>query len=262
VVNRVYGANYTLFFAFRQSDFSNPPLKFRKNRVLCRVRETILRKGFPEIFITATTFYGGSFDPPHSGHLGIALSALDSGRTNRVLFAPAFDPPHKSGHCRAPFADRLAMVKLLIGNRPGLEACDIEERLALSPSYTCEVLAALRRERPGERIQLLIGGDSLLALHTWGHAEELVGEYEILTYPRRGETPDAAALALHWPPRTVRKLLAGLLPGEFFEISSTNIRNGVAKQDKMRHINSEATERVEEYIRQHHLYEKRILNGK
>lgn len=212
--------------------------------------------------MTATAFYGGSFDPPHSGHLGIALSALASGRTDRVLLAPAFDPPHKPGHSRAPFADRLAMVKLLIDGHPGLEACDIEERLALSPSYTCEVLAALRRERPGERLQLLIGGDSLLALHTWGRAAELVEEYEILTYPRRGETPDAAVLGRHWPPQTVQKLLAGLLPGEFFEISSTNIRNGVAKQDKMSHINSGTIKRVEEYIRQHHLYETGILNGK
>lgn len=212
--------------------------------------------------MTATAFYGGSFDPPHSGHLGIALSALASGRTDRVLFAPAFDPPHKPGRSRAPFADRLAMVELLIGGHPGLEACGIEERLALSPSYTCEVLAALRRERPGERLQLLIGGDSLLALHTWGRAAELVESYEILTYPRRGETPDAAALGRHWPPQTVQKLLAGLLPGEFFEISSTNIRNNVAKQDKMSHINSGTTKRVEEYIRQHHLYETGILNGK
>jgi len=154
------------------------------------------------------------------------------------------------------------MVKLLIGDHPGLEACDIEERLALSPSYTCDVLAALRKERPGERIQLLIGGDSLLALHTWGRAAELVETYEILTYPRRGETPDAATLSRHWPPQTVQKLLAGLLPGEFFEISSTNIRNDVAKQDKMSHINSGTTKRVGEYIRQHHLYETRIFNGK
>ena len=204
--------------------------------------------------MTATAFYGGSFDPPHSGHLGIAQSALDSGRTNRVLLAPAFDPPHKPGRCRAPFADRFAMVKLLIEGRSGLEACDIENRLRLSPSYTCDVLDALRRERPGERIQLLIGGDSLLALHTWGRAAELAEEYEILTYPRRGETPDAAALSPHWPPRMVEKLIAGLLPGEFFEISSTKIRNDVAKQDEMSHINSGTTQRVEEYIRQHHLY--------
>lgn len=206
--------------------------------------------------MTATAFYGGSFDPPHSGHLGIAQSALASGRTNRVLLAPAFDPPHKPGRRRASFADRLAMVKLLIEGRPGLEACDIENRLRLSPSYTCDVLAALRRERPGERIQLLIGGDSLLALHTWGRAAELVENYEILTYPRRGETPDAAALSRHWPPRTVEKLLAGLLPGEFFEISSTKIRNDVAKPDEMSHINNGTTQRVEEYIRQHHLYER------
>ena len=60
-----------------------------------------------------TAFYGGSFDPPHLGHLGIAKQALASGKTARVLFVPAFDPPHKSGGKRAPFADRLAMTRLL-----------------------------------------------------------------------------------------------------------------------------------------------------
>jgi len=205
--------------------------------------------------MTATAFYGGSFDPPHLGHLGIAQSALDSGRTDRVLLAPAFDPPHKPGRCRASFPDRLAMVRLLVAGHPGLEVCDIEGRLALAPSYTCDVLNALERERPGEHIQLLIGGDSLLALHTWGHAKELAERYEILTYPRRGKTPDAAALSRFWPPDIAGKLLSGVLPGDFFEISSTKIRNSVAKQRQMRHINSGTTERVEEYIRKHHLYE-------
>ncbi len=204
--------------------------------------------------MTATAFYGGSFDPPHSGHLGIALQALDAGRTDRVLLAPAFDPPHKSGSGRASFADRLAMVKLLIGDRPGLEACDIERRLRLSPSYTYKVLCALRRERPGERIQLLLGGDSLAMLHTWGFAKELAEEYEILTYPRQGEMTDAARLARHWPPKIVEKLLNGVLPGAFFKISSSRIRNDVAKQPKTGHINSETEKLVAEYIRKHQLY--------
>lgn len=220
------------------------------------------RKRVRKIHMTATAFYGGSFDPPHTGHLGIALAALASGRTDRVLLAPAYDPPHKIGHSRASFADRFAMVKLLAAGNPGLEACGIESRLALSPSYTVDVLDALRRERPGERIQLLIGGDSLLALHTWGRARKLVEEYEILTYPRQGETPDAATLSRHWPPEIVEKLLSGLLPGGFFEISSTGIRNIVAKRPEMRHINSGTTERVEEYIRKHHLYETRIVNDR
>ena len=204
--------------------------------------------------MTATAFYGGSFDPPHKGHLGIALGALKSGRTRRVLFAPAYDPPHKHGKKRAPFADRLAMVKLLIAGHPGLEACDIESRLALHPSYTIEVLAALERERPGERLQLLIGSDSLRQLHSWARAGELAERYEILTWPRPGERIDPEELARFWPPRIVKKLLSGVLSGNFFEISSTGIRNDVAKQREMYHINRGITPEVWEYIRSKQLY--------
>lgn len=204
----------------------------------------------------STAFYGGSFDPPHLGHLGIAKQALASGKTGRVLFVPAFDPPHKSGRRRAPFADRLAMTKLLVEGEKGLDVSDIEGRLGLRPSYTCAVLSALERERAGERFQLLIGSDSLLSLHEWAHATELVQKYEILTYPRKGELPIAKELARFWPPELLEKLLAGILRGNFFEISSTKIRNDVAKMHRMRHINNWTVRCVEEYIRENHLYEQ------
>lgn len=201
-------------------------------------------------------FFGGSFDPPHLGHLGVALAAAASGRTDRVLLAPAYLPPHKAGRRRAPYADRLEMVRLLAGSRPALEPCDIEGRLRLVPSYTFDVLEALSRERPGNRIQLLIGGDSLMTLHEWYRAGELAERYEILTYPRPGFAPSEAALSRFWPAETVRKLLAGILPGSFFEISSTNVRISMAKARKMEHINHEVPEVIEEYIRRRHLYEE------
>ena len=99
------------------------------------------------------------------------------------------------------------MTRLLAEGQPGIEVSDIEGRLGLHPSYTFAVLSALEKERPGERLQLLIGGDSLLSLHEWAHASELAERYEILTYPRRGELPVAAELARFWPPQTVKKLL-------------------------------------------------------
>lgn len=201
-------------------------------------------------------FFGGSFDPPHLGHLGVALAAAASGRTDRILFAPGYLPPHKTGRRRAPFADRLAMVKLLISGHEELEVCDIEGRLQLIPSYTIDVLARLAQERPADRLQLLIGGDSLMSLHEWRRAEELVDLYEILTYPRPGITPDEAALARIWPEKTARKLAAGIIPGSFFEISSTNIRKSMAKAPNTNHINNAVPEAVEEYIRHHHLYQE------
>lgn len=201
-------------------------------------------------------FFGGSFDPPHLGHLGVALAAAASGKTDRVLFAPAFLPPHKTGRRRAPFADRLAMVKLLIDGHEKLEACDIEGRLRLVPSYTIDVLARLAQERPADRLQLLIGGDSLMSLHEWRCAEELVNSYEILTYPRPGIPLDAEQLARFWSKENAEKLTAGIIPGSFFEISSTNIRKSMAKKTNMEHINNAVPEAVGEYIRRHHLYQE------
>lgn len=200
-------------------------------------------------------YYGGSFDPPHSGHLGVARAAVASGRTDRVLFAPAFVPPHKVNSERASFRDRCNMVKLLIGGEPGFALCDIEGRLKLTPSYTIDVLAAAEHELK-QPVQLLIGGDSLRDLHLWHRAEELVRRHEILTYPRRGEMPEAGELDRHWPPELARKLRSGILDGSFFEISSTNVRNSMAKLTGTVHINSGVPESIEEYIRQHNLYRR------
>ena len=173
-------------------------------------------------------FFGGSFDPPHAGHLGAARGALAAGRCRSVVWVPAYAPPHKAGRQRAPFAERLRMVEMLIRGEPGMFVSRIEDELRLDPSYTIDVLKAWR-QRCGEAPALLIGADSLLELHTWFHASELAEEWEILTYPRRGSPVDSGKLAAHWPPETVRKLLAGVLPGEFFEISSTELRKSMVK---------------------------------
>ncbi len=191
-----------------------------------------------------TFFFGGSFDPPHSGHLGAANGALKTGRAEHILWAPAFAPPHKTGWERAPFADRLAMVRMLTAGDARHEPCDFEWRLRRTPSYTLDVLRLLRRERP-ELTGLLIGADSLLELHTWHKPEALIAEFEILTYPRNGYSTTTEALARHWPPETVKKLLAGLLPGNFFDVSSTRLRRDGETPD---------APAVREYCRRHALY--------
>ena len=102
------------------------------------MKENILKK---EKIITA--FFGGSFDPPHAGHLAVARGALNSGACNHVLWAPAFAPPHKLNARRAPFADRMEMVKLLIKNECSMSVSDIEAQIAKKPSYTIDILLEL-----------------------------------------------------------------------------------------------------------------------
>ena len=178
-----------------------------------------------------TAFFGGSFDPPHPGHLGVALGALNSGRCSCVLWVPAYAPPHKQGLERAPFETRIRMVSDLIAEQTAMQVSDIEKRLALDPSYTIKVLEHAKAEIDGE-IALLIGADSLAQLHTWHCAHELVEEYQILTYPRNTVCVDEEYLKQYWNTSECRKLLSGVLDGKFFEISSTEIRKKMAKNAK------------------------------
>ncbi|MCQ2379779.1 MAG: nicotinate (nicotinamide) nucleotide adenylyltransferase [Victivallaceae bacterium] len=196
----------------------------------------------------ASAFFGGSFDPPHSGHLAVALAALASGRCDFVRWVVGACPPHKPDARRAPFADRLAMVGLLTQGRDDMAPSDLELSLPSGrPTYTIEALAAYEK-RYGERCALLIGADSLVQLHTWKRAGELVANYEIITYPRQGARVDRDALRSHWDDATAGRLADSVLDGELFDVSSTEIRGGVAG------TGLPADEAVAKYIGEHGLY--------
>ena len=202
-----------------------------------------------------TAFFGGSFDPPHLGHLALARAALASGVCDRVMWVPAYSPPHKRMRERAPFADRLAMVELMIRDEPGMTANDIERRLALDPSYTIDVMAALERENPDTELVLLVGGDSLLELHLWYRAEELAERYFVVTYPRSDPDEVRSRILAVWPRETAEKLLSGVLDGKIFEISSTEIKKKMAKFPGRGDINSGAlADAVIGYCRRRGLY--------
>ena len=204
---------------------------------------------------SVTAFFGGSFDPPHLGHLALAHAALAAGVCDRVLWVPAYSPPHKRTSERAPFADRLAMVELMIRDEPRMVSSDIEQRLALDPSYTIDVMAALEREEPDTTFILLVGGDSLLDLHLWYRAGELVNRYFVVTYPRSDPAEVRARISAVWPRETAEKLLSGVLDGKIFEISSTEIKKKMAKFPGRSDINSGAlADAVIEYCRRRRLY--------
>ena len=206
-----------------------------------------------------TAFFGGSFNPPHAGHLGVASGAINSGSCSKVIWVPSWSQPHKQDRKAAPFEHRLAMVDLLIENTPGMASSDLENRLKLQPSYTVEVLKYFSSELPeGEEPALLIGADSLLALHTWHRAEELAAKYVILTYPRPGQEITLDKLLPFWDEKTAEKLLSGVINGAFFKISSTGIRNSLVKNTNESNINNEdknlLNDRVADYCRKYHLY--------
>ena len=196
-------------------------------------------------------FFGGTFDPPHCGHIAEARAALAADRTDRVLFVPAYAPPHKDGRPIRSFADRLRMAELATAGEPGMAVSDIERELAFSPSYTFRVLEVLAQRFPGDRWQLLIGGDSLALLHEWHRGREIAARWEVLTYPRAGCTPSAAELTRNWPPELAAKLAAGQLAGDFWQISSTEIRKKLANGEIPATV---IPRRVREYLEKRRLY--------
>ncbi len=177
-------------------------------------------------------FFGGTFDPPHNGHTGLAVQMIAAGYTDKVLFVPTFSPPHKFGLPVTPYPHRLAMLKLAVNVMPGVEISDIEARLGKVPSYTFDVMSALASEFPEDRLQLMLGSDSLLQLHSWHMAEELVRHWEILTYPRLGEMATVEELCKFWNADIAEKLVKSVIKLPFFEISSTEIRKMIAKNEK------------------------------
>ena len=203
-------------------------------------------------------FFGGSFDPPHYGHLGVAKAALASGRCDEVVWFPAAIPPHKMNSDRASFTHRMNMVKLLIAGEKKMSVSDFEEHSGLSPSYTIDVLDKLHRET-GEKFMLLIGADSLLSLHTWHRAEELAEKTDFIVYPRAGSAVTMEKLLKNWKRETAEKLFNAMLEGTFFEISSTEVKNSMEKNGFRYHIIEQENfpPEIAGYIRQHDLYEQK-----
>jgi nicotinate-nucleotide adenylyltransferase len=132
--------------------------------------------------------FGGTFDPPHLGHLVVAqevhfLLGLDS-----VLWVPAAIPPHKAGQGITPGPIRLEMVRAAIAGDERFQASDVELRRD-GPSYTIDTLRELHDARPDDELFLVIGADQLTELGTWRDPEEIAELATIVGFAREGEDP-------------------------------------------------------------------------
>jgi nicotinate-nucleotide adenylyltransferase len=121
-------------------------------------------------------FFGGTFDPPHCGHIAIARAAITRLAIDQVLVAPVGTQPLKGGSGHSSFEDRLAMVKLAVAGDPGLSASDIDAPLPSGqPNYTFDTLQRLRSHlQPADVLFFLLGADSFLTLRQWHQSTELL----------------------------------------------------------------------------------------
>ena len=152
-------------------------------------------------------FFGGTFAPPHLGHLGVARAARAALGLGTVLFAPVGTQPLKPQGPTACFEDRLAMTRLAIADEPGfaLSLADAPKSTG-APNYTLETLIALRAQLPPESVLFcLMGADSFAAFRRWHRAAEIPFVAPLIVGSRPGEPLDILDSAL---PRGVTLELA------------------------------------------------------
>ncbi len=192
--------------------------------------------------------FGGTFDPPHLGHLILASEAHAQLRLTRLFWVLTPVPPHKMNRPISSVEDRLAMVKLALKGEPNFELSNIEiERPG--PHYTLDTVRVFSKQFPGVDLILLLGGDSLRDLPTWHRPAELVAACHRIGVMRRpGDSIDMNSLVGKIPglKDKVRFVEAPLL-----EIASSEIRRRASKSLPFRYYLLPAVYR---YIQEHNLY--------
>lgn len=181
--------------------------------------------------------FGGTFDPPHIGHLAVGSAALDQLDVDEVRFVPAGRPWQKSARVVTPSEHRLAMVRLATAGDDRFVVDDIEIRRH-GPSYTIDTVRDL-----GSPIMLILGADAAASIPTWDRAEDLLEIVEIAVIPRPGVDIDAVIASV---PGTLRALSMPTI-----DLSATEIRDHIAAGYSPRYL---VPDSVARYIEEHGLY--------
>lgn len=199
-------------------------------------------------------FFGGTFDPPHRGHIAIARAAAERFSLDKVLFAPTGKQPLKSTAPGASYEDRLAMLQLAIAGESLFETSTIDApRPDGTPNYTVDTLSRLNHELSIEsgaerKIFCIVGADSFLDLRQWRQPELLLELAEWLVVSRPGfALEDLSPLKLSPLQHTHVHLLRGIA----VDVSATHLREALRNGQN---VDPDLAPGVGDYIRQHHLY--------
>jgi nicotinate-nucleotide adenylyltransferase len=193
--------------------------------------------------------FGGTFDPPHRGHLSIARAAADAFSLDTILFAPVGLQPLKAGLTHTSFADRLAMVELACASDPRFTASTLDApQPGGHPNYTVDTLADLHHQSPQTTLYSLAGADSFLTLRQWRDPERLLELAEWIVVSRPGSPLDDLS-SLHLTPKQRNRV--HLLETVHEEVSASQLRDLLAQDRPIADLIPTA---VANYIRSHRLY--------
>jgi nicotinate-nucleotide adenylyltransferase len=191
---------------------------------------------------------GGTFDPPHYGHLAAAEEAGEVFRLERVLFLPTGEPPHKQGESISSVAHRVRLTELAIADnlRFALSRVDVDRP---GPSYTVDTLALLQGAYGPTELYFICGMDMLASFLDWHQPERVLAQCQLVAVTRPGyPTVDLVALEQALPGARERIHILRV-PG--VDVSSTELAERAAAGRSLRYLTPPA---VIDYIRAHDLY--------
>ncbi|MBN1397123.1 MAG: nicotinate (nicotinamide) nucleotide adenylyltransferase [Bacteroidetes bacterium] len=184
--------------------------------------------------------FGGTFDPPHKGHISIAEKAMKQLSLSVIYFVPAYLPPHKLDRDFVTAKQRLAMLKLAVKGHRNFKISTIElKRRGIS--YTIDTLKTFKSRFPKADFVLIIGADNLAQFYSWKSPKEILKLASIAVYKRKGFN------------RSFKKkdIAFQKIKGDLLQVSSTEIRqrlrNGVS-------VTKLLPKQIMQYIKRYSLY--------
>ena len=174
---------------------------------------------------------GGTFDPPHLGHLGLSINVLREALVDEVWFVPCLT--HRFGKAPAPFDARLEMCRLLIAGRHSMRVSNIEETLR-RPGYTLDLIETLMIDYPEHTFRLIAGQDIYHQKEKWHHYDDVAALAPPIYVARVGEQP-----------------IPGPLVAAPIDVSSTEVKE---RLERGRSVDGLLAPAVIRYIETHNLY--------
>jgi nicotinate-nucleotide adenylyltransferase len=167
---------------------------------------------------------GGTFDPPHDGHLALARAAAAQLDLERVMLVPAAEPPHKPGGATMPATQRMALVRAAVEGDPVLEASS-EEIDRPGPSYTADTLERIAGANPGADLWFILGADQLEGFPGWSRPDRIVQIARLAVASR----PGAGDPAMDFLAGAVAAGRVDVVDMPEIPISSTEVRARIAR---------------------------------
>lgn len=193
---------------------------------------------------------GGTFDPPHNGHIILAENALKQMNLDTVILLVSPDPPHKQDKQITAFSHRYNMSGLAAEGKDGILVSDYETHLPV-PSYTAQTLEHLKDQYPNDVFYFIIGEDSLDNIEKWYHPEKVMKLTELIVAVREENFESRTIEDQINYLKTKYGAVIHLLKSDYVNISSTGIRSNIINGKNIKGL---IPEKVEEYIWKEKLY--------